>query len=299
MLDIVYYPVSAVLKAWHSLFALAFGPASAVAWVLAIVFLVITFRAALIPVALRQTRTQAAMLRLRPRVDALKAKYPDDPRTLATETQALYREQGVRPLAGCLPLLGQALVFFGLFHVLRSFDRTHAVGQLPFQATAAPMSAEQNARTPNYLFEADGVRAFLDAHVFGAPLSATLAGQPTVPMMLVAGALVLAAAVATHFTARGAAARQTAAQPALLTTLTLWVFPAGLLIGGPLLPVAILVYWVANNGWTLGQQYLVHRRVDAETAVAAPVSASRATAPKPGAKPVRGQRTQTTRRARK
>ncbi|MBH0779683.1 membrane protein insertase YidC [Nocardia bovistercoris] len=290
MLDIVYYPVSAVLRLWHTVFAAAFGPASGVAWVLAVICLIATFRAALIPSFLKQARNQAAMRRLRPRVAAIQRANANDRAEQSEQIRALHAEHGVGLFVGCLPALVQGVVFLGLFHVLRSFDRTTAVGHLPFQAIATPMTPEQNAATPNYVFDAADVRSFLDADLFGAPLSATLAGHAGVAVAAVSITLMVVAAVATHLTARIAVARQDPDMPQarLLNTLTLWVFPAGALLGGAVLPIAILVYWVANNAWTAAQQYLVHRRVAAESAVAERATVERrASAPKPGAKPVR------------
>lgn len=46
--------------------------------------------------------------------------------------------------------------------------------------------------------------------------------------------------------------------------LTLWVFPLGVLIGGPFLMIAILLYRVGNNLWTYGQQHLILVRLDQE-----------------------------------
>ncbi|MFC9895641.1 membrane protein insertase YidC [Nocardia sp. NPDC127579] len=288
MFDFVYYPVSAVLWLWHTVFAAVLGADSGLAWVLAVVFLVASLRAIMIPPFLKQARTQAAMKRLQPRFQAIQKKYPDDKARQYTEMQQLRKENGVNPLAGCLPMLGQGLVFFALFHVLRSFDRTGTAGQVPFGSTATPMTAEQNAATANYVFDAARVRSFLDADLFGAPLSAPLAGRPGIATVAVAVTLMLIAAVATHFTARASIARQdpgAGQAAALMNPLLLWVFPAGVLVGGAVLPVAILLYWVANNAWTLAQQHLVYRRLDAESA-AAPVVAT-ATAPRPGAKPRR------------
>ncbi|MEV0246764.1 membrane protein insertase YidC [Nocardia sp. NPDC050712] len=290
MFDFVYYPVSAVLWLWHTVFAAVLGPTSGLAWVLAVVFLVASLRAVLVLPFLKQARTQAALKRLQPQLQAIQRKYPDDKARQYREMQQLRKDNGVNQLAGCLPMLGQGLVFFALFHVLRSFDRTGTAGHVPFGSTPTPMTAEQNASTANYFFDAEAVRSFLQAKLFGAPLSGTLAGHPSVAMSVVAVGLMVIAAVATHFTARASIARQdpAAQQLPLMNTLMLWVFPAGVLIGGALLPVAILLYWVSNNAWTLAQQHLVYRRLDAESATAAKeVVVRKATAPKPGVKPQR------------
>ncbi|NEW25830.1 membrane protein insertase YidC [Nocardia cyriacigeorgica] len=295
MLDVIYYPVSAALSLWHSAAAAVAGSGS-LAWIAAVILLVMTLRAALFPVFLKQARSQAAIRRLQPQLEAIRKKYPDDRQRQATETQRLYREHGVSPFAGCLPLLGQAFVFLGLFHVLRSFDRTTAATHLPFTATPTPMTAEQNAATANYVFDAAEVRSFLDADLFGAPLSSTLIGHPTLATAVVTITLMVIAAAATHFTARTALARQESAGLPFMRTLSLWVFPAGALIGGALLPTAVLLYFVTNNAWTFTQQRIVYRRIDREAAQhdsAPPASADiarTATAPKPGARPERRKR---------
>lgn len=110
---------------------------------------------------------------------------------------------------------------------------------------------------------------------------------PMIPLMIMAG-------IFTHITARHSVARQTAAQgenpqTAIMNKLMLYVFPIGVVVGAPFLPLAILLYWVSNNLWTLGQQYVVYRRIDAEeTAKREEAVANRQSlAPRPGQKPVR------------
>ncbi|WP_433655461.1 membrane protein insertase YidC [Nocardia sp. CA-128927] len=294
MLDFVYYPVSAILWLWHYVFAAAFGPASGLAWVLSVIFLVLTLRAVLFTPFLKQARTQAIVKKLQPNVSRLKQKYKSDRRQQATELQKLYKDNGINSFATLIPMIGQVFVFIGLFHVLRSFDRTAAVGHLPFQAIATPMSAAQNAATPNYVFSATDVQSFLQAKVFGAPLSAILAGSGDIlaTVAVIAVPLMLIAAIATHFTARASMSRQdTTTQIPLMRPLTLWAFPAFTLIGGALVPVAILLYFVTNNAWTLAQQHFVYHRLDAEAAAEAERTATARAqlAPKPGAKPVRAQ----------
>ncbi|MFD6163181.1 membrane protein insertase YidC [Nocardia sp. NPDC060256] len=292
MLDFVYYPVSAILWLWHYVFAAALGPASGLAWVLSVIFLVLTLRAALFVPFLKQARNQAIVKKLQPDVSKLKQKYKNDRQRQATELQKLYKDNGINSFATLIPMIGQVLAFIGLYHVLRSFDRTAGLGHLPFQAVATPMSPEQNAATPNYVFSATDVQSFLHAKIFGAPLSTILAGSGDLlaTVAVVAIPLMLIAAVATHFTARASLARQeTPAQLALMRPLTLWAFPAFALIGGAFVPVAILLYFVTNNAWTLAQQHFVYRRLDAEAAAEAEqIATARAQlAPKPGAKPVR------------
>ena len=69
----------------------------------------------------------------------------------------------------------------------------------------------------------------------------------------------------------------------------LYVFPIGVVVGAPFLPLAILIYWVSNNLWTLGQQWVVYRRIDAEETEKREntVATQKSLAPKPGQKPIR------------
>ncbi|WP_052073824.1 membrane protein insertase YidC [Rhodococcoides fascians] len=299
MLDFVYYPVSAVLWFWHRVFGFVLGPDNGVAWALAVVFLVFTLRTLLIKPFVGQIRSQLAMKKLQPRLEEVRKKYSGDRARQATEIRTVQKEHGVNPLMGCLPLIAQAPVFIGLLHVLRSFNRTGTgFGHLG-------MSAQENASTANYVFGAGDVQSFLDARLFGAPISAAVSssrdvleafgpfgGVPSVwSIAVVAVPLMIVAAVATHLNARASIARQDAAaaanpQTAIMNKLALWVFPAGVLIGGPVLPVAVLLYWVSNNIWTYVQQHIVYRRIDREP-VAVPSMTSAVTAPKPGAKPKR------------
>jgi YidC/Oxa1 family membrane protein insertase len=113
-------------------------------------------------------------------------------------------------------------------------------------------------------------------------------------MLIVMIPLMIAAGVFTHITARHSVARQTEAQAAnpqaaIMNKMMLYVFPIGVVVGAPFLPLAVLIYWVANNLWTLGQQYVVYKKIDAEEAEkkTQAVAERQARAPRPGQKPVR------------
>ncbi|MGI8309222.1 membrane protein insertase YidC [Saccharopolyspora hattusasensis] len=262
MLDFIYYPVSAILWFWHKVFGFVLDPASGYAWALAVIFLVFTLRALLFKPFVHQVRSMKKMQEFAPQIRALQAKYGDDRQKLAAEMQKMQAEQGFNPISGCLPMLVQVPVFIGLFHVLNGFK------------PGAPS---------NYIFNADDVASFVAADLFGAKLSNTISQTPEVlatfgtdrvEMMLVGVPLMIAAAIATHFTARHSVQRQTAdaaanPQTAIMNRMTLWIFPMFAIIGGPFLPLAILIYWLANNFWTLGQQRVVYRRIDHEEAALA------------------------------
>jgi YidC/Oxa1 family membrane protein insertase len=111
----------------------------------------------------------------------------------------------------------------------------------------------------------------------------------------------IAASIATHFTARLSVQRQAAmgtpatGQTAMMNKLTLYIFPLGVLVFGGGFPVGLLLYWLSNNGWTLAQQHFVFKRMDREEAAEKEqaIQNRNALAPKPGQKPVRKRPTAT------
>jgi YidC/Oxa1 family membrane protein insertase len=297
-LDIIYYPVSWIMWVWYKLFALALGPSNFFAWALSVMFLVFSLRALLYKPFVRQIRTTRQMQELQPQIKALQKKYGKDRQRMALEMQKLQREHGFNPILGCLPMLAQIPVFLGLYHVLRSFNRTTGgIGQLQ-------MSVAQNRATGNYVFSATEVGHFLDANLFRAPIGASMTqrggleafgdhfSRPAViavgvPVMILAG-------IATYFNSRASVARQSpeaAANPqtAMMNKMALYVFPAGVVVGGPFLPLAIILYWFSNNIWTFGQQHYVFGMIEKEDEAKKQEVIERraANAPAPGAKPKR------------
>ena len=123
-LDIIYYPVSAIMWVWYKAFAFVLGPSNFFAWALSVMFLVFTLRAILYKPFVRQIRTTRQMQELQPQIKALQKKYGKDRQRMALEMQKLQKEHGFNPILGCLPMLAQIPVFLGLYHVLRSFNRT-------------------------------------------------------------------------------------------------------------------------------------------------------------------------------
>src|SRR5947209_10396703 len=109
---------------WHALWHFLFGDGQFLktnwSWVLAIVFLVLTIRGVLFPVFVKQIKSQRAMQALAPQIKELQAKHKGDRETLQKEMMELYRKEKTNPFMGCLPMLVQAPVMLGLFHVLRN-----------------------------------------------------------------------------------------------------------------------------------------------------------------------------------
>jgi YidC/Oxa1 family membrane protein insertase len=284
VLDFIYYPVSFILWCWHWVFGHIFGMNSGIAWALGIMFLVFTLRAIMFKPFVKQVRSMRAMQQFAPEMKKIQKKYANDRQRQAQEMQKLQREQGFSPLGGCLPMLLQIPVFIGLYHVLRSFQPGH---------------------TENYFFDKAGVDSYIDANLFGARLSNFITqpqqqlealGANRASVIIVSIPLMILASVLTHLTARHSVARQNpdaaTAQTAIMNKLTMYIFPLGVLLFGLFFPIGLLLYWLANNTWTLMQQRIVYRRIDAEEEEkkAAAIEKRTSLAPKPGQKPTQAKK---------
>jgi YidC/Oxa1 family membrane protein insertase len=82
---------------------------------LSIVVLTLIIKLVLFPLTLQQLKSAKANQALQPQMQELRRKYAKDQQALAVATQALYKEYGINPLAGCLPLLIQLPVLYGMY----------------------------------------------------------------------------------------------------------------------------------------------------------------------------------------
>ncbi len=84
----------------------------------AIILLTLIVRLVMFPIAQKQFASMAAMKAIQPKMKALQERYKDDKQKQQQEIMALYKKEGVNPLAGCLPILIQIPIFFALYKVL-------------------------------------------------------------------------------------------------------------------------------------------------------------------------------------
>lgn len=87
---------------------------------IAIILLTIVIGILLFPLTLKQTRSMKAMQDIQPEVKRLQKELKHDRQAQQAAMMALYKERGVNPAAGCLPLLLQMPIWFALFSVLRN-----------------------------------------------------------------------------------------------------------------------------------------------------------------------------------
>ena len=100
---------------------------------LSIVGLVIVVRAALIPLFVKQIKSQRKMMEIAPELRKVQEKYRGKKdqlsrEAMSRETMGLYKKHGTTPMSSCLPLLVQMPIFFSLFSVLSDVSKHHNQG---------------------------------------------------------------------------------------------------------------------------------------------------------------------------
>jgi YidC/Oxa1 family membrane protein insertase len=117
---------------------------------LSIVVLTLIIKLILFPLTLQQLKSTKANQALQPQMQEIRRKYAKDQQGQAIAMQALYKEYGINPLAGCLPLLIQLPVLYGMYFafstVLRSTHLLHDINNLlyPFIAHFASVNVYLN-----------------------------------------------------------------------------------------------------------------------------------------------------------
>lgn len=312
MLNFIYYPISWILGFWRDVLGFVLDPHEGYTWVLSIILLTMTIKALLVKPMITQLRSSRKMQELQPKMKEIRDKYKNDKTRQSQELQKFYKESGMNPLAGCLPMLAQIPVFIGLFHVLRMFNRTE-------ERLGSPgLSVEENRNIPNYSFSVEDVRSFLDADIFGVPLSAFIsmsedametfgADFTRFNVIVVAVPLVLTIALLTHLNARFTVGRQEARRAAgktpqptgdnaemmemqmgMMNKMMLWVMPAITLATGFIWTIGLLFYMLTNTVWTFIQTRIIYTKMDREEEAEeeAKREAKRSSAPAPGVRKV-------------
>lgn len=98
-----------------------------VSYGVAIIVFTIIIRIILLPLNMKQTRSQVKMQEIQPEIKKLQEKYKSDPQKAQQETMKLYKEKGVNPMGGCLPLIVQLPILWALFYVFRNIHPVDAV----------------------------------------------------------------------------------------------------------------------------------------------------------------------------
>ena len=247
----IKWVIELILVGFHSLFGIfGLSPESGLAWVLSIVGLVLVVRSALIPLFVKQIKSQRNMMIVQPELQKLQKKYKgkndrESREKFAKEQMDLYKRTGSNPLSSCLPILVQIPIFTGLFFTLNDAQaRKSGVG---------PMSSELAVQ-------------FSEATLFGAKLSETFLTATTIQVQILAGIMVVLMSASQFITQKQIIAKNQ--NPAVQNSqymqtqkILLYIFPLIFVISGVTFPIAVITYWLTSNFWTMGQQFIVIRNM--------------------------------------
>lgn len=89
---------------------------------LAIIVLTAIIKIVLYPLTVKQVKSMKGMQEIQPKVKALQEKLKGNPKKLQEEMASLYKQAGVNPLAGCLPLIIQMPFLIGIFYAIRDYQ---------------------------------------------------------------------------------------------------------------------------------------------------------------------------------
>ena len=247
ILDPLYYAVSWVMVTFHTLLGYVFGEDSngSLKWSLSIIGLVIVIRIILIPLFVKQIKSQRALTALQPHMKEIQKKYKDDRQKQSEEMMKLYKEHKTNPLASCFPILAQAPIFFALFTVLNGIARD----------------------VPHGVLKGDLLISAQAAKFFGANLSNTfLSSDSNTQTKFVTVVLIIFMSATTFITQRQLMVKgmpkMDSSNNMMLQQqkIMLYAFPVIFAVTGVNFPVGVLLYWSTTNLWTFGQQFYVIKR---------------------------------------
>jgi len=249
----IKWVIEAILVGFHTgLSALGMDPRDGLTWVLSIIGLVLIVRAALIPIFVRQIKSQRKMLEVAPQLKKIQDKYRGKKdqfsrEAMQRETMALYQKAGTNPLSSCLPLLIQMPIFFSLFSVLNEARNDKAgVGLLTQE-----------------LSDNFGQAMLFDV----APLKSSLVdafnhGEFWVAVIAIAMIVVMTASqfyTQLQIMSKNQTPEMKESPMYRQQRVLLYILPFVFLFSGLAFPIGVMFYWLTSNVWTMVQQALVIR----------------------------------------
>ncbi|HOB15323.1 MAG TPA: membrane protein insertase YidC [Novosphingobium sp.] len=196
----------------------------------AIILLTVIIRGVMFPIAQRQFASMAGMRAIQPKMKAVQERYKDDKAKQQQEIMALYKKEGVNPLAGCLPILIQIPIFFALYKVLiLTIEMRHQ----PFVAWIKDLSAPD----PLHILNLFGMLPF----------------DP--PSFLAIGPLALLLGITMYFQFRLNPAAMDPIQQQMFAIMP-WVM---MFVMAPF-AAGLLIYWITSNVLTIAQQQFLYSR---------------------------------------
>jgi YidC/Oxa1 family membrane protein insertase len=238
-----------------------------------IILLTLLIRVVLLPLGIKQIRSMQAMQMVQPELKKIQARYKgrrdaQSRQKMQQETMGLYKEHGVNPLGGCLPMLLQIPVLITLFAVLQF---TKGMTHIPHSSTNAVVGQPQDSRL--YVDIARQRTKFLGMNLLCSPSQAgtrvdidpKALGVPDAPKSLDCGQggliripfyLLLALMIGTTYYQQRQMQKATPAQNPQQQMLTR-IMPIFFGFIGLRFPASLIVYWTTTNLVQIGQQHFM------------------------------------------
>jgi YidC/Oxa1 family membrane protein insertase len=256
-LNPLFDAVAWVIMRIHAVLAVPFGEASGWAWGLSIVLLVMLMRLLMVPLFIKQRNSMLKMQSHMPHLQELRKKYKNDKTKLNEETMKFYKENGINPLGGCLPLLAQMPVFWSLFNVLKAISDWQVGHPTQYGLTIPVVTSAKNA------------------HIFGVSLADTFLRASSSESLATKSIIVVAvliSAATTFLTMRQSQKRgmlnqtppdpdQPGAAAAQAMSKNMMYIAPFFALTGLYWQFGLVLYWVTTNIWTLGQQHFLFRNL--------------------------------------
>jgi YidC/Oxa1 family membrane protein insertase len=249
----IKWVIEAILVTFHSILSgVGLDPDNGLTWVLSIVGLVLVVRALLIPIFVRQIKSQRRMLEVAPQLKKIQDKYKGKKdqfsrEAMSRETMELYKRTGTNPLASCLPLLIQMPIFFGLFSVLQNAQHEKiGVGLLNIELSRSFGEGVLFGVAPlkDSIQSADG-----NGWVIGIAL--------TMVVLMTASQFITQLQIMSKNQSPEMKASPTYKQQRIL----LYILPLVFAFSGFAFPLGVMFYWLTSNAWTMVQQFIVIRNM--------------------------------------
>jgi len=219
----------------------------------AIILLTVAIRFVLFPLMAAQLKSAKKMQEVAPYLSDLKAKYKGDPKRIQAETMLLYKQYGINPAAGCLPVIVQLPVIWGLYSVLQ-----HAVQQTSLIEI-------------NKLVYTDSLKLkeLWDTHFFGIPLGqnpSQLLGSLGVAILLIplltGASQFIQSKMMIPPVAPGTPTKKDKGSDfaTAFQKQSLYIFPLMIGFFSYQFPVGLSLYWITFTVFGIIQQYLMDRK---------------------------------------
>jgi YidC/Oxa1 family membrane protein insertase len=256
----IKWVIEAILVAFHTVFtAVGLDGDAGTTWVLSIVGLVLVVRAALIPIFVRQIKSQRRMLEVAPQLKKIQDKYKGKKdqfsrEAMSRETMEMYKKTGTNPLSSCLPLLLQMPIFFGLFSVLQNAQHEGVgVGLLTKQLSHS-------------FGESIFLAAPLKLAISTAGEAAKIVGASTVAVVVIASIMVVLMTTSQFITqlqimSKNQSPEMKSSPMYKQQRMLLYVLPLVFAFSGFTFPLGVMFYWLVSNFWTMAQQFIVIRNM--------------------------------------